>query len=381
MSSLKRRLAAIVFTDIVGFTDLSSKDEEGAYKLVVKQREILKPIVEKHEGEWLKEEGDGLLLSFPSSKEAVNCSIQIQTAVKNIDDLNLRIGIHQGDIIIENKDVFGDDVNIASRIEPFAAAGGIAVSQKIQQDLSSNPEFKFKFIATPKLKGVQQEISVYCIISHGLPESKKSDIQAKVEPQKKYYKEILISTLFGIILFSYIPQFFQSGDFNFFQSSFSRSTNLKNPVTGELHSTKHNEEILQELLLADSLLTQNKMEANLEVYTLSDILINEDSTQGDFYSLRGRAYFQRAQLQNNSKEIIEKSKQDLIRATKSNNINIDYIAKAFITLSDIYLLNNDLQNADASIKKALRANRKIAGGLAKMRNINKIKLTSLEKIK
>tara|TARA_B110001454_G_scaffold90449_1_gene86264 strand:- start:735 stop:1193 length:459 start_codon:yes stop_codon:yes gene_type:complete len=152
-------------------------------------------------------------------------------------------------------------------------------------------------------------------------------------------------------------------------------------VTGELHSTKHNEEILQELLLADSLLTQNKMEANLEVYTLSDILINEDSTQGDFYSLRGRAYFQRAQLQNNSKEIIEKSKQDLIRATKSNNINIDYIAKAFITLSDIYLLNNDLQNAGASIKKALRANRKIAGGLAKMRNINKIKLTSLEKIK
>ena len=72
MSSLKRRLAAIVFTDIVGFTNLSSKDEEGAYNLVKKQREILKPIVEKHEGEWLKEEGDGLLLSFPSSKEAVN---------------------------------------------------------------------------------------------------------------------------------------------------------------------------------------------------------------------------------------------------------------------------------------------------------------------
>ncbi|MDP6134331.1 MAG: adenylate/guanylate cyclase domain-containing protein, partial [Candidatus Marinimicrobia bacterium] len=143
MSSLKRRLAAIVFTDIVGFTNLSSKDEEGAYKLVVKQREILKPIVEKHEGQWLKEEGDALLLSFPSTKEAVNCSIQIQEAIKNVDDLILRIGIHQGDIIQEDKDVFGDDVNIASRIEPFAAPGGIAVSQKIQQDLSSNPEFKF----------------------------------------------------------------------------------------------------------------------------------------------------------------------------------------------------------------------------------------------
>ena len=349
MSSLKRRLAAIVFTDIVGFTDLSSKDEEGAYKLVVKQREILKPIVEKHEGEWLKEEGDGLLLSFPSSKQAVNCSIQIQTAVKNIDDLNLRIGIHQGDIIIEDKDVFGDDVNIASRIEPFAVAGGIAVSQKIQQDLSSNPEFKFKFIDTPKLKGVQQEVSIYCIISHGLPESKKSDIQAKVEHKRKYYKEILISTLFGIILFSYLPQFFQSGDFNFFQSSFSRSANIKNPVTGELISTKHSKNILTDLFLVDSLLTINTLSDNLEAITISELLINEDSTQGDFYSLKGLAYFQRATLQDNSKGILEISMQELSRSIGYNNINIDYLAKAYMAISDIYLLNGGIKNADKNL--------------------------------
>ena len=110
MSSLKRRLAAIVFTDIVGFTNLSSKDEEGAYKLVVKQRKILKPIVENHEGQWLKEEGDALLLSFPSTKQAVNCSIQIQEAVKDLDNLNLRIGIHQGDIIIEMNGGSVDDI-------------------------------------------------------------------------------------------------------------------------------------------------------------------------------------------------------------------------------------------------------------------------------
>jgi len=381
MSSLKRRLAAIVFTDIVGFTDLSSKDEEGAYKLVVKQREILKPIVEKHEGEWLKEEGDGLLLSFPSSKQAVNCSIQIQTAVKNIDDLNLRIGIHQGDIIIEDKDVFGDDVNIASRIEPFAVAGGIAVSQKIQQDLSSNPEFKFKFIDKPKLKGVQQEVSVYCIISHGLPESKKSDVQAKVEPQRKYYKEILISTLFGIILFSYLPQFFQSGDFNFFQSSFSRSANIKNPVTGDLISTKHSKNILTDLFLVDSLLTINTLSDNLEAITISELLINEDSTQGDFYSLKGLAYFQRATLQDNSKGILEISMQELSRSIGYNNINIDYLAKAYMAISDIYLLNGEIKNADKNIKIALRANRRIKGGMERMKKINKIKLQSLENLK
>ena len=374
MSSLKRRLAAIVFTDIVGFTDLSSKDEEGAYNLVKKQREILKPIVEKHEGEWLKEEGDGLLLSFPSSKEAVNCSIQMQAAVKNIEDLNLRIGIHQGDIIIEDKDVFGDDVNIASRIEPFAAEGGIAVSQKIQQDLSSNPEFKFKFIDTPKLKGVQQEISVYCIISHGLPESKKSDIQAKMEPKKKYYKEILISTLFGIIIFSYLPQFFQSGDFNFFQSSFYRTANIKNSVTGELHSTKHSEDILIELIISDSLLLQNTLSENLEVITTADILLNEDSLQGDFYSLRGMAYFQRAKLLNESAEMMVKSEEDLNQAVASLNININYIARAYMTLSDIYLGKNELQKADRAIKKALKANKRIEGIRDRFRNINRIKL-------
>ena len=374
MSSLKRRLAAIVFTDIVGFTNLSSKDEEGAYKLVVRQREILKPIVLKHEGQWLKEEGDALLLSFPSTKEAVNCSIQIQAAVKNIDDLNLRIGIHQGDIIIEDKDVFGDDVNIASRIEPFAAPGGIAVSQKIQQDLSSNPEFKFKFIDTPKLKGVQQEVSVYCIISHGLPESKKSDVQAKVDPKKKYYKEILISTLFGIIIFSYIPQFFQPGDIKFFQSSFSRSANLKNPVTGELHSTKHSEDILRELLLADSLLKQNKIETNLDAFTISEILINEDSTQGDFYSLRGQAYYQRAELQNNSEALIDKAMDDLQHSINLNNINRDYLAKSYMGISDIYLLMNNLSKADRAIKKALLANNRVAGVRNKLRAINKLKL-------
>ena len=357
MSSLKRRLAAIVFTDIVGFTDLSSKDEEGAYNLVKKQREILKPIVEKYEGEWLKEEGDGLLLSFPSSKEAVNCSIQIQAAVKNIDDLNLRIGIHQGDIIIEDKDVFGDDVNIASRIEPFAVAGGIAVSQKIQQDLSSNPEFEFKFIDKPKLKGVQQEISVYCIISHGLPESKKSQVQAKVEPKKKYYKEILISTLFGIIIFSYLPQFFKSNDANFLQSSLSQAMKKNNVLISELNSTKHEENILLELNKADSLLALNTPEHNSEVITNIEMLMAIDNTQGDYYSILGQAFYQRWRFKQESKEFLNRSSENLNIAIKMKNINIDYLAFAYMTNSDIWLSEDNLSEASENIIKALQVKR------------------------
>ena len=123
-----RKLAAIVFTDIVGFTELSAKNEPAALELLNQQREILKPIVEQHGGNWLKEIGDGLLLTFNTNIEAVLCSIAIQEAAKSIPELDLRIGIHQGEVVFQGDDVVGDDVNIASRIEPFSSSGGIAIS-------------------------------------------------------------------------------------------------------------------------------------------------------------------------------------------------------------------------------------------------------------
>ncbi|GJQ62917.1 MAG: hypothetical protein SCALA702_19700 [Melioribacteraceae bacterium] len=177
----KRKLAAIMFTDIAGFTKLSSSDEEKAFALVELQRELLKPVVEEHDGEWLKEMGDGLLLSFPSSKQAVNCAIKIQHVTKDIDGLNLRIGIHQGDILFSGNDVFGDDVNIAARMEPFSAVGGIAISNKVNDDISSSPEITTKFISQPMFKGVRQEVKVYCITSHGLPETDITKVTAKLE--------------------------------------------------------------------------------------------------------------------------------------------------------------------------------------------------------
>ena len=125
---LQKKLKAIVFTDIADFTSISAKDEQKAVELIQKQNEIIKPIVEKHNGEWLKEIGDGLLFSFDSSLEAVRCSIEIQETLKVIEDLNIRIGIHQGDIFVKDGDVYGDDVNIASRVEGFAPIGGISLS-------------------------------------------------------------------------------------------------------------------------------------------------------------------------------------------------------------------------------------------------------------
>jgi class 3 adenylate cyclase/TolB-like protein len=183
-SQIERKLAAIMFTDIVGYTALSAKDSTKASKLLKTQRDTIKPIVEKHGGSWMKEIGDGLLLIFDSATSAVECSIAIQETTKDIEDLNLRIGIHEGEVIKQDGDVIGDDVNVASRIEPFSAVGGVAISHKIEQAISSNQEFETKYIGKPKLKGVAQEVKVYCITSHGLTETDVSKVSAKLDEEE-----------------------------------------------------------------------------------------------------------------------------------------------------------------------------------------------------
>ena len=178
-----RKLAAIVFTDIVGFTKLTAEDQSKASALLKQQRELFRPIVDSYKGMWVKEMGDGLLLTFDTITDAVNCCIKLQGASKQINNLDLRIGIHQGEILIEENDIIGDDVNVAARIEPFSAPGGIAISNKVHDAIVRESEFETKYLGKPKLKGVGQEVKVYCITSHDLPETKLSDVSAKLEPE------------------------------------------------------------------------------------------------------------------------------------------------------------------------------------------------------
>ena len=134
---IERKLAAIMFTDIAGYTALSAKDSTKASELLTTQRDTLKPIVEKYGGSWMKEMGDGLLLTFDSATSAVECSIAIQEATKDTEELNLRIGIHEGEVIKQDGDVMGDDVNVALWIESFSAIIGVAISDKIDRAVSN----------------------------------------------------------------------------------------------------------------------------------------------------------------------------------------------------------------------------------------------------
>ena len=183
MSDQKRKLAVIVFTDIVGFTKLTSQDQQKASDLLDTQRKEFSFLVKSFQGKWVKEMGDGLILTFDTISKAVRCCVKMQQKAKTIEHLNLRIGMHLGEILEKENDIIGDDVNIAARIEPFSAPGGIAISNKINDALLREPDFKTKYLGKPKLKGVGQSVEVYCIISHELPETDLSKVSAKLEKQ------------------------------------------------------------------------------------------------------------------------------------------------------------------------------------------------------
>ncbi len=158
-----RKLAAIMFTDIAGYTTLMGEDESKALQLLQRNRGLLKPIIEQFRGEWLKEIGDGTLSCFSSAVDAVNCALAIQQVLKDDPDLRLRIGIHIGDVVFERGDVFGEGVNVASRIEPLAEPGGICVSERVYDDIRNKPGIETTLLGEQQLKGVDRPVKVYAV--------------------------------------------------------------------------------------------------------------------------------------------------------------------------------------------------------------------------
>ncbi|MCD4723421.1 MAG: tetratricopeptide repeat protein [Bacteroidales bacterium] len=166
------KLAAIVFTDIVGYTKKMEADEEGTMKLLARQKEIIFPMVKEFGGEVIKEIGDGLLMMFTSANRAVRFTMAVQEQLKD-DELTIRAGIHIGDVIFEEGDVFGSAVNIAARIEPLAPAGGICISEDVRSQIRNQNDIITTSIGKKELKGVDQAVEIYQVISEELEQSQK----------------------------------------------------------------------------------------------------------------------------------------------------------------------------------------------------------------
>jgi TolB-like protein/Tfp pilus assembly protein PilF len=181
-----------MFTDIVGYTALMGSDEDKAFKILRKNREIQRPIIKKHRGEWLKEMGDGILASFHTASDAVRCAGEIQQAVKK-ENIGLRIGIHEGEVVFEGGDVLGDGVNVASRLEELAEEGAINISEAVYKDIKNKAGITATFIEEKILKNVEDPVKVYEVIS----ETEEKQI---VGGKEKSINKILYFTLAGIIV-------------------------------------------------------------------------------------------------------------------------------------------------------------------------------------
>ena len=164
---VNRKLAAIMFTDIVGFTKIMGNDETTALSILENQQSLINPIVKDHKGTIIKNMGDGFLIEFPSTVEAVECATQMQDSIKsyNKSDSNLefhiRIGIHLGDIVILGDDILGDGVNIASRIEPLASPDGICITDAVYKSVKSKLKLDFKRIDEVDLKHIDDKYTIY----------------------------------------------------------------------------------------------------------------------------------------------------------------------------------------------------------------------------
>jgi adenylate cyclase len=181
----RRQLAAIVFTDLVGYTALAQKNEALAMQLLEEHRRLVRPFFPKHNGREIKTIGDAFLVEFASALEATRCAFEIQQSLNEFNSsrpqdrsVMLRIGIHLGDVIHDQNDVYGDAVNIASRIEPLASPGGICVSEQVYDQIKNKFEFPFSTLGERNLKNVSEPVEVFRVI---LPWEKKSESESSLE--------------------------------------------------------------------------------------------------------------------------------------------------------------------------------------------------------
>ena len=157
---IERRLAAILAADVAGYSRLMSVDEEGTHaRLRAHLRQLINPKIQEHRGRIVKNTGDGLLAEFPSVVDAVRCAAETQQGmvVRNVDvphdkRISFRIGVNLGDIIVEPEDIFGDDVNIASRLEALAEPGGICISRAVRDRIGERLPYSFEDIGEQNVK-------------------------------------------------------------------------------------------------------------------------------------------------------------------------------------------------------------------------------------
>jgi TolB-like protein/class 3 adenylate cyclase/Tfp pilus assembly protein PilF len=172
-ASRKRKLAAILHADVVGFSRLMGEDETGTHQALSKLRRAVDPLITAHGGRIVGTAGDSLLADFSSVVDALGCAIEMQRAARAVNDpipperrLELRIGVNLGDVIIDGDDIFGDGVNIAARLEALAQPGTVCISQNVYDQVRNKLDLDYRPLGSHRVKNIAEPVRAYGV---GLP--------------------------------------------------------------------------------------------------------------------------------------------------------------------------------------------------------------------
>lgn len=177
MAAGTRHLAAIMFTDMVGYSALAQADEPTALKVLERHNRILRPLFSRHKGREVKTVGDAFLVEFDSTLDAVECALDVQRALHDYNasssdewKIRIRVGIHVGDVVQTDGDILGDAVNIAARIQPLAEPGGISVTQQVYDLVRNKIPTPLERLPPRELKNIRHPVTVYRVVRPWLGE-------------------------------------------------------------------------------------------------------------------------------------------------------------------------------------------------------------------
>ena len=198
--SQSRQLAAIMFTDIVGYTAMMQTNEQKAVAVIKHYNSSLEKLVSQYNGQVLNYYGDGSLCIFPSATDAVNCSLALQKELKNEPIVPLRIGLHIGEVFFEDAKALGDGVNVASRVQSLGQENAILLSGEIYDKIKNNPSFSTTSLGQFNFKNVDKAMEVFALSNEGLTIPKRSKIEGKLK-EKSGKRRIVITTALIVIFF------------------------------------------------------------------------------------------------------------------------------------------------------------------------------------
>ena len=308
-----RQLAAIMFADIVGYTSLMQHDEHHASTLLRHFQKQLEEKVTQHNGRIVNFYGDGCLCTFQIPLDAVRCGVALQSAFRQTPNVPVRIGIHSGTVTLEGDKIFGDSVNITSRIESMGMAGSILLSKKVRDEVKNNPDLDLQSLGSYEFKHVEEPMEIFAVANKGLNVPSRKEMQGKFKP-RSYNKIVWLSLAVVFLLLAGLA---------FWQMSKQKATAPDDVLNNKIavlifENNTGNEELdivgkiasdwitnrFQEMG-AKEIVTSNNVQQNIQY---AGVLPQTPGQQSSFYQQTGAKYWIEGDYFRKQEELILQSK-------------------------------------------------------------------------